>query len=122
MNSNVNGSRVRLACSFAVAVACGLVASQAFAQAIQMRSETVNFADLNTDTPSGVAALYGRIHAAAQRVCAVSGERELARVRIATQCAAKAEAAAIDKLDLPKLTALYREKTGERGPALTANR
>jgi UrcA family protein len=121
MNSNSN-ERVRLTCSLAMAVACALLASQAFAQEIEVRSETVHFADLNTDTPSGVAALYGRIHSAAQRVCAVSGERDLGRARVAADCAARAEAAAIDKVDLPKLTAFYREKTGGRGPTLTANR
>jgi UrcA family protein len=122
MNPNINVGRIRLAGSFAMAAACALVASQVFAQAIQVRSETVHFADLNTDTPSGVAALYGRIHAAARRVCAVSGERDLARARLAADCAARAEAAAIDRLDLPKLTAFYREKTGGGGPTITANR
>jgi len=121
MNSNINVGRIRLAGSFAMAAACALVASQAFAQDVQVRSETVHFEDLNTDTPSGVAALYGRIHSAARRVCA-SDERDLARAQLAADCAARAEAAAVDKLDLPKLTAFYREKTGGRGPTFTANR
>lgn len=37
-----------------------------------VRTETVKFQDLNTDTAAGVQALYGRIHSAAQRVCSQS--------------------------------------------------
>jgi len=37
-----------------------------------LRSETVKFQDLNTDTPAGVQALYDRIHSAATRVCSES--------------------------------------------------
>ena len=68
MKSNVKTvSRPILAYAAAMWLACGLVASNA--QAGDERSETVKFADLNLSSPEGVEALYGRIHAAARRVC-----------------------------------------------------
>ena len=60
---------------------------------------------LNVDTPEGVQALYGRIHAAAGRVCS---ECDPVRRQAVTSCAEKAESDAIQKLNLPQLTAYYR--------------
>ena len=100
-------------------LACGLVASNAFADD-QARTEAVKFPDLNVNTTAGVAALFRRIHVAAERVCAPPGGWA-ENVRAAA-CARSAEAIAIEKLNLPVLTDYYRTKTTGRSERVAANR
>jgi UrcA family protein len=104
----------RLVFSTAMLLASVWVVPGAFAQE-QVRSETVKFYDLKLDTPASVQALYSRIHAAAQRVC---GDPDPVIRLAAIACAGRAEARAIQSLNLPQLTAYYREKTGNRPPRL----
>jgi UrcA family protein len=85
----------------------------------QVRTETVKFQDLNTDTPAGVQALYDRIHSAARRVCS---EPDALQQIAARACARKAEARAVAHLSLPQLTAYFQMKTGEQAQRLIANR
>jgi UrcA family protein len=87
--------------------ACVLAVSSAAAGELdgQVRMEDIVFQDLNLTTTAGVDALYQRIHAAAQRVCAVSGEAELGAASASAKCRKNAEARAIDKINLPALTA-----------------
>jgi UrcA family protein len=93
-----------------VLLACVFVVSSAFAAEPdgEVRMEHVKFQDLNLDTAAGVAALYKRIRAAAQRVCAVSGPIELVFYvsRASAKCIKDAKARAIEKINLPALTAL----------------
>ena len=118
MNSNVKtDNRTIRAYSIAMWLACALVASNAYADD-QVRSETVKFADLNLGTPAGVEALYGRVHAAARRVCEQPAE-QLAATRA---CMTKAESEAIGKVNVPLLTAFYQKKTGSHPQTITANR
>jgi UrcA family protein len=84
-----------------------------------VRSKTVKFGDLNLGSPSGVQALYERIHAAAWRVCSESDP--IQRLG-AGACARKAEAGAIEKLNLPQLTAFYQLKTGGQATPLIVHR
>ena len=84
-----------------------------------VRSETVKCADLNLGSPSGVQALYERIHRAARRVCSEDGP--LGQI-VASKCAQKAEATAIANVSLPQLTAYYQMKTGDHSQPLIANR
>ena len=71
MNSNVKHvDRWSRALSTAMLLACTWAASTAFAGE-ELRSQTVRFQDLDLNTPEGVQALYGRIHAAAWRICMV---------------------------------------------------
>ena len=119
MNSSVKTiNKAFLAYSTAMLLSCVLVGSSAFA-ADQIRTETVKFQDLNVATPAGAEALYVRIHSAARRVCFEPGEwgqtREYA-------CVKDAEAKAIQKVNLPMLTAYYERKTGRHTEALTATR
>jgi len=119
MNSNVKTeSRIPVAFSIAVLLACTAIVSSAFADD-QVRSETVKFADLNVNTPAGAETLYTRIHWAAKRVCP---ESEPVLRAAAAACARKAEAQAIEKLSLPQLTAYYQMKTGKHTEPLSANR
>jgi UrcA family protein len=87
----------------------------------QIRSEKVKFHDLNVGTPEGVQALYGRIHAAARRVCV---ESDPALRGAESACAVKAEQNAIEKLNLSQLTAYYKikTKTAEHTQPLVATR
>jgi UrcA family protein len=104
----------RLALSTAMLLASVWVVPGAFADE-QVRSETVKFYDLKVDTLADVQALYSRIHAAAKRVC----EDPDPMMRLAAiACARKAEARAIQTLNLPQLTAYYREKTGNQSPLI----
>ena len=109
-------SRRVLAFTTAMWLASALAA--ACASADDARSETVKFADLNVGTAIGVQSLYGRIHAAANRVCEQpSGEMEGVR-----NCVAKAERDAIARANLPLLTAFYQSKTGLQPATIIASR
>jgi UrcA family protein len=117
MNSNVKSdNRSIVGYTTAMCLACVLVAFNAHAG--DARSETVKFADLNLGTSAGVEALYGRIHAAARRVCEQPAG-ELAAVR---GCMTKAESQAIGKVNVPLLTAFYQKKTGSHPQTITASR
>jgi UrcA family protein len=118
MNSNVKtADRTILGYAVAMALACVLVAFNAHA-GDQVRSETVKFADLNLGTPAGVEALYGRIHAAARRVC----EQPAGELSASRACLTKAESEAIGTVNVPLLTAFYQQKTGMHPQTITANR
>ena len=119
MSSNVQtANRARRAYSTAMLLACVLVVSNAFADE-QLRTETVRFQDLNVSTSAGVEALYKRIHAAAKRVCFSPGDRTAI---YQSRCARKAEAQAVEELNLPLLTGYYGMKNGGRNEVLTADR
>jgi UrcA family protein len=118
MSSNVTTlSRVSVAFATAMVLAFAVV-SNAHADE-QVRSETVKFGDLNVGSPSGVETLYKRIHAAAARVCFDGDPLQLIAVYA---CTKKAEARAIEKVNLPQLTAFYRMKTGGQKQPLIATR
>jgi UrcA family protein len=121
MNSSVKiANRMPLAFSAAMLLACVWAVSTAFAGE-QGRSETVKFSDLDVNTSAGVQALYGRIHAAAWRVCTDSSADPIIQMG-ARRCARDAEAKAIGSLNLPQLTAFYRAKAGDHTQPLSANR
>ena len=117
MNSNVKAvNRSTLGYAGAMLLACVLLAFNAHAG--DVRSETVKFADLNLSTQAGVEALYGRIHAAALRVCdQPPGEQAAVR-----GCMTKAESNAIGQVNVPLLTAFYQQTPGTQPQTITANR
>jgi UrcA family protein len=92
----------------AMLLACVFLLSSALAAEPegQVRREDVKFQDLNLDTAAGVDALYKRIHAAAQRVCAVHAQEYLGSFsgRASANCTKDAEARAIKEINLPALT------------------
>jgi UrcA family protein len=92
----------------AATVACVFAVSSAVAGEPdpQGRMEDITFQDLNITSTAGIDALYKRIHAAALRVCAVSGQPELGDASGSADCSKKAEIRAIEKLNLPALTAV----------------
>ena len=117
MNANVKSdNRTILAYAAALWLACALAASNA--QADDARSESVKFTDLNLDSQAGVETLYGRIHAAARRVC----EQPAGELAALKKCMAKAENEAIGKVNNSLLTAFYQKKTGSEPQTITASR
>jgi len=104
----------------AMLLACTWAISTAFAGE-QVRSETVKFPDLDVNTSEGVQTLYGRIHAAAWRVCTTNSSDPFYQFG-ARNCARNAEAKAIATLNLPQLTTFYRMKTGDQSQPLSASR
>jgi UrcA family protein len=112
MNSNAKtDNRAFFAYSTAIALACLLVASNAFADD-QSRSETVKFADLKVDTSAGAEVLYRRIQSAARRVCSYDAT-SIQGPSTWQNCVRPTIDAAVAKVNSPQLTALH---TG-RSPA-----
>src|SRR6516164_1193352 len=59
------------------------------------RHVEVHFADLNLSTTEGAAALYRRLHSAAQNVCSEEGTKDLESVVRVKACVAAAVSAAV---------------------------
>jgi len=116
MNANSKtSSTILTACSAAaMSLMCTLLVAIAF-----VPKQTVKFQDLNIDSPNGAAALYDRLHAAAQHVCFADWDRSPAKVQRAEECASEAEARAVSKLNVAELTAYYQTKTNRE--SLTAS-
>jgi UrcA family protein len=114
----MHSSLQTIAHSTAALLVCVLLVSNALA-AEPARSETIKFDDLNVNTSAGAEALYNRVHSAAQRVCA---QNDPIMRPAAMPCARRAEAKAIEKLNLPLLTAYYGTKTGKYMEATVAKR
>ena len=117
MNPNVmSHDRSTFGYAAAACLTCVLLAFNAHAG--DVRSETVKFTDLNLGSTAGVQALYGRIHAAARRVC----EQPAGESRAVQPCMTKAESEAIGKVNVPLLTAFYQKKTESHSQTITASR
>jgi len=83
-----------------------------------VRSEKVNFVDLNLSTLAGVNVLYDRITRAARLVCAPADE--LTHHTEYAQCCRTAVEAAIAKVNNPLLTAVHQSRQGVSAPQLAA--
>jgi UrcA family protein len=116
MYSNTNTTRtIFTACSAAVmSLTCTLLVALAF-----VPQQTVKFQDLNIGSSDGAAALYQRLHAAAQHVCFSGWDRNPVKVQRAEACANEAEARAVSQLNVAELTAYYEMKTNR--DSLTAS-
>jgi len=108
-------ARLRTASAFALLAACLAVgatgAAHAATDAADAPALTVRYADLNLDTQQGSLALYGRIVAAAQQVCAAEDIRDLHAVAAARLCREQAIARAVRDVHSPMLASLYAERT-----------
>lgn len=67
--------------------------------------EVVRIADLNLHDPRGVAAAYGRLLWAAQRVCTGADSADYWVRESATPCLIQAVSRAVDRIGAPQLTA-----------------
>ena len=110
-------ARIFIACAAAVmSFMCTILVAIAF-----VPKETVKFHDLNIDSPADVAALYQRLHTAAQHVCYAEWDKDPVKVKRAEACANEAEARAVSKVNVAGLSAYYQMKTGRQVLTLTAS-
>ena len=87
------------------------------------RHVTVGFADLSLSTPAGVAALYQRLHGAAQDVCREEGTKDLESTVRVKACVTTAVSEAVTEINNPALTAYYRARfAGSNAAVLQASR
>jgi UrcA family protein len=96
------------AASFFLCGALTLGALQASARAadVGMPSQKVSYADLDISKPAGAKVLYGRIVAAATRVCTLDGYKDMGTEKRTKVCTAHAINNAIDDVGSPALSAL----------------
>jgi UrcA family protein len=80
----------------------------------------VKFADLDVSTSQGAAALYGRIHRAADDVCSRMYVNELAYRRHKNACLQQVIADAVIKANRPALSAVYASEYGVAPPVVLA--
>jgi UrcA family protein len=90
------------------------VNSQTVERATELPSVTVRYADLNLNTSAGVETLYGRLRAAARRVCHVGDAHALADVAVAKVCYEQVLGVAVDDVKSPTLGALHRAESTRR--------
>jgi len=105
----------------ALALTCSAMCTAAGAGDVPQA--VVKFADVNMSTQQGAAALYGRIAAAADKVCnsnAVDGRDLGAKARLSA-CVHHAIADAVTKVGQPQLLALYSAKNHRPVPILVAS-
>ena|SRR5271165_2797165 len=102
-----SNSKIFSACAAAVmSLACTFLVAIAF-----IPKENVSFQDLNIESPAGAAALYQRLHAAAQHVCFAEWDKDPIKVERAEACANEAESRAVSQLNVAELTAYYQAKS-----------
>lgn len=98
----------------ALALLAATICTSAIAGPAQVSPPTqiIAFADLNLNSPAGVARLYRRIQRAADQVCEFPPDlRELRAVRESKSCKARAMERAVIQVDIPALHALHLAKT-----------
>ncbi len=106
------GGRLRTAVTLTVLAACTAIGAVGSAHAASADSPAlkVRYSDLNLSTEQGSLALYGRIVAAAQQVCAVDDVRDLRAVAAANACREQAIAQAVHDVNSPMLASVYAER------------
>jgi UrcA family protein len=88
-----------------------------------VRTETVKFEDLAVNSPAGAAALYARIHRAAQAVCVQPGTdgRNLRSRTTEQTCMAQSESRAVKSVNSGALSAYYQSKVGHPSIIVATN-
>ena len=97
-----------------IATTCLLSVIPAHAERQGVLSTTVQYADLDLTTSSGVQQLYRRIDGAAERVCGTYDQRSLARRADWKRCYAEAVDSAVEKIGSPQLSQLHETKSPGR--------
>lgn len=80
------------------------------------RTIIVKYADLNVSDPQSAAALYERIRAAANRVCANLNRKNLILEAYKDECVRETIASTVTKVNQPQLSAIYNAKNGVQRP------
>ena len=92
----------------------------ASADASDIPSVTVNFADLDISRPAGATKLYGRIQGAANLVCSAYDHSSLTAQANFKACVSDAIGRAVAKVESPALNMVYRAQTGAIVPTRLA--
>lgn len=80
------------------------------------RSVAVSYSDVSFATAKGAAQVYGKLKAAARKVCGVEdGVKDVALVLAARECYAEALADAVRRIDRPTLTAVHSANSHKFG-------
>jgi UrcA family protein len=98
-----------------------LPALPAAADSFEPLKVTVKFGDLDVSHPQGAVVLYGRIRAAAEKVCSPYDGSGLSAKMHLDACVKNAVAEAVAKVDEPALFAVYSAKMGKTVPARVAS-
>ena len=98
------------------AALCGVIASSfaalpAASDSFAPLTVRVKFGDLDVSRPQDAAVLYGRIRAAAERVCSPYGASGLAAKTHLDACINEAISNAVTTVDAPALSRVHRAKT-----------
>jgi len=104
--------------TFALGVAVALCFS-GFAQAEEVRKVEVAYSDLDLARAEHANTLYWRIQHAAHHVCEFNEVPASRAVLLERKCVRKAVDQAIQDVNNPNLTAIYRAKSGK--PAMVAS-
>jgi UrcA family protein len=118
MNAMTTVSRLRtvIAAVLFGGAACGFAALPADADSSDVLQFTVKFGDLHVSSPQGAAVLYGRIRAAAEKVCSPYDQRGLESKMHLNACIDKAILGAVTRVNNFALTAVYSAKSGTELP------
>jgi UrcA family protein len=73
-----------------------------------VRTTTIYFGDLNLQSDSGNAALFGRLRQAAERVCGQADVRDLTARTAVRECKREAVARAVEQVGSVRLAALVK--------------
>jgi UrcA family protein len=107
--------------SVALLVGGAVSGTAAFAEQRTPSTVTVSFAELNLQSPAGIAVLYQRIHSAASQVCSGGWDRNLAVLTYDAACAKKAQAQAIAQVHIEALSAYAQSKLGRPSQIVAMN-
>ena len=114
--TTVNRFHTEIATALFGAVVSSFQVLPAVANSVDVPQVTVKFGDLNISSPAGATVLYGRIRAAAEKVCSPYDRSGLEAKMHLNACIDKAILGAVTKLNAPALSAAYSAKTGKEVP------
>jgi len=86
----------------------------------ELPSVTVKYSDLDPSQPRGATALYERIRAASDHVCASLGHGDALSNMHMQDCVDKVTAQAVANANLPQLTAVHLARRGATRPTRVA--
>lgn len=106
------GGRLRTTMALTILATCTAIGAVGTARAANAETPqlTVHYSDLNLSTEQGSLALYGRIVAAASKVCVAENIRDLRAFAAARVCREQAVAKAVRDVNSPMLASVYAER------------
>jgi UrcA family protein len=122
MNTPIKYTPRRLAASALLIAAASGFAGVCSAADTNPLQALVKYGDLNVSSSEGAAALYTRIHAAAEQVCRPLDNRDMAFKKLKEACVSTAIADAVAKVDQPALFSVYSAKSGISKPIMLVAR